>query len=109
MSGGYSSSVKDSLRKSIEVSKLLTMLSPDDQFTKEDVLNHHEAFYLATLGGARVMGLDSKIGTNVAIIVIYYLMYAASAINTAYICVHMCSFLPFCSDLSLDLSLVKGL
>ena len=61
VSGGYSCSILDSLRKAIDVSKLLSVFQPSE--VREDNFIHHEdAFYLATLGGAKVMGLDDKIG-----------------------------------------------
>ena len=50
VAGGYHPSVFDALRMSIAVSKAL-------QFGKKDEerkhISHHEAFYMATLGGAQ--------------------------------------------------------
>lgn len=68
MSGGYSTSVLDNVRKSIEVSKILTLFRPAAENCDEPVngshIDYRDAFYLATLGGARVMGLDNKIGES---------------------------------------------
>ncbi|XP_064388446.1 guanine deaminase-like [Halichondria panicea] len=58
VSGGYSSSVFDALRKSIDVSKALSFGKQDDYRP----ISHHEALYMATLGGAKVLSLDDKIG-----------------------------------------------
>lgn len=61
VSGGYSSSILDAIRKSIDVSKAVS-------FSKEESyrsISHHEAFYMATLGGAEVLSLGSRIGNFV--------------------------------------------
>lgn len=58
LSGGYSSSIQDSMRKAIETSKILKMTKGAGYSS----INHMDTFYLATLGGAQVMNLESKIG-----------------------------------------------
>lgn len=59
VSGGYSVSIQDALRKSIETSKMLSTLIHTKDYT---AIHHNDAFYLATLGGAKVMNLDHRIG-----------------------------------------------
>ena len=49
VSGGYSSSILDAIRKSIEVSKALSFSKPEGYRP----ISHHEALYMATLGGAQ--------------------------------------------------------
>ena len=49
VSGGYSPSVFSAIQTSIDASKALGFSKPDDYKT----LDHHEALYMATLGGAR--------------------------------------------------------
>jgi len=57
VSGGYSSSLLDAIRSSLIASNTL-------QFSNENYvpLDFKEAFALATLGGAQVLGLEEKIG-----------------------------------------------
>jgi len=59
VSGGHSVSILDALRRSIDNSKLMqcAMHGPDYEH-----IEHAEGFYLATLGGAQVMGMEEKIG-----------------------------------------------
>ncbi|KAI9829514.1 MAG: hypothetical protein M1819_006334 [Sarea resinae] len=57
--GGYSSSILDAMRQAFIVSKA-RQLSTDGA---DEPLSICETFYLATLGGAKLCGLDSKIGT----------------------------------------------
>ena len=59
ISGGYSVAIHDNIRKAVEVSKHVTMHTE-----QSNTINHKDAFYLATLGGAEVMGLQDKIGTS---------------------------------------------
>ena len=47
--GGYSPSVFSAIQTSIDASKALGFSKSDDYKT----LDHHESFYVATLGGAR--------------------------------------------------------
>ncbi|XP_064403300.1 guanine deaminase-like isoform X2 [Halichondria panicea] len=54
VSGGYSLSVLDALRKSIDVSKALSFSKQDDYRP----ITHHEALYMATLGGAKATADD---------------------------------------------------
>ncbi len=49
VAGGYSSSILDAIRKSIDVSKALSFSKSKDY----QPISHHEALYMATLGGAR--------------------------------------------------------
>jgi guanine deaminase len=55
--GGYSPSILDAIRQAIIASK--TIYIQDSSYTP---LNIKEAFYMATLGGATVLGRDSRIG-----------------------------------------------
>eukprot|EP00731_Ephydatia_muelleri_P017080 Em0010g178a len=58
VSGGYSSSILEAIRLSILSSKALSFSKPPEY--KE--LSHHEAFYMGTLGGAKVLAMDDTIG-----------------------------------------------
>jgi guanine deaminase len=60
-SGGYSPNMFDAMRQSIIASKVTSINSvgPDQPFKS---FGYKEAFYMATLGGARVMNLENKIG-----------------------------------------------
>lgn len=49
VSGGYSSSVLDAIRCTIFTSKALALSSDQKHY---EPLSYHEAFYLATMGGA---------------------------------------------------------
>ena len=55
VSGGYSSSILDAIRKSIEVSKALSFSKPEGYRP----ISHHEALYMATLGGAQGKEMNS--------------------------------------------------
>ena len=57
-SGGYSASILDSIRYAAGTSKILKM-GKDESYTPVD---HRDLFYLATLGGSEVLGLDTKVG-----------------------------------------------
>ncbi|XP_046971976.1 guanine deaminase [Vanessa cardui] len=57
VSGGDNASILDALRRAMDVSEHLNMLGG-----KESALNWKEALYLATLGGARALFIDDKIG-----------------------------------------------
>lgn len=61
VSGGYSPSMLNAMREAISVST--TVYVEKDQSAKP--LNHAEAFYLATLGGANLIGIGDKIGNFV--------------------------------------------
>ena len=54
MSGGYHPSVLSALRMTVSVSKAL-------QFGRkeENNISHHEAFFMATLGGAQGMSMNA--------------------------------------------------
>lgn len=58
VAGGYSPSILDAIRQSITASKTTFINSNEFQ-----PLDFKEAFYLATLGGAKVMNLADKIGS----------------------------------------------
>lgn len=58
VSGGYSSSILEAIRLSILSSKALSFSKPSEY--KE--LSHHEAFYMATMGGAKVLAMEDVIG-----------------------------------------------
>jgi len=62
VSGGYSPSMLHAMRDAITVST--TVYVERNQDAKP--LNHSEAFYLATLGGAKLIGIDHTIGNFVA-------------------------------------------
>ncbi|XP_072904646.1 guanine deaminase [Hemitrygon akajei] len=57
VSGGYSPSILDAVRKAIETSKILSFNSSD-----YEKLSYEEAFRLATLGGSKALGLDKLTG-----------------------------------------------
>ncbi|KAI1478010.1 guanine deaminase [Daldinia eschscholtzii] len=56
--GGFSSSILDAMRQALVASNAREVMSGG----KDKGLHISELFYLATLGGAKVCGLDSKIG-----------------------------------------------
>ena len=60
VSGGYSPSIIETIRQSITASSVFHFQNSDDKLN--DVLSFEEAFYYATLGGAKVMGLHDRIG-----------------------------------------------
>ena len=57
VSGGYSSSVLEEVRHAIMVSRHVAMVDGD-----QGKLSTEEALYLATRGGAKVVGLENRIG-----------------------------------------------
>ncbi|XP_066943920.1 uncharacterized protein [Macrobrachium rosenbergii] len=57
-SGGYSASVLDALRQALQVSNVLA-LDRDQDYQR---LTFKEAFRMATLGGAKVLNMEDKIG-----------------------------------------------
>ncbi|XP_069675243.1 guanine deaminase-like [Periplaneta americana] len=57
VSGGYSPSILDTIRNTLDVSIHISF--KDENYVP---LTYHEAFYLATLGGATAVALDDKIG-----------------------------------------------
>ena len=58
VSGGYSSSILDALRNAVQVSKAHGFNETEDY----KPISHHEALYMATLGGAKVLALGDQIG-----------------------------------------------
>ena len=56
--GGFSASILDAMRQAFIVSNAREMMTKG----ADPCLTLHECFYLATLGGARVCGLDEEIG-----------------------------------------------
>ena len=61
VAGGYSPSILESIRQSITASKVVHIQSRDSK-NEIEPLSLAEAFYMATLGGASVLNLESKIG-----------------------------------------------
>ncbi|EGF84379.1 hypothetical protein BATDEDRAFT_8571 [Batrachochytrium dendrobatidis JAM81] len=59
VAGGYSSSLMDAMRQAIIASKVIHV---NMDTTVYEPLTFSEAFYLATLGGAKVMALEHTIG-----------------------------------------------
>ncbi|XP_053726553.1 guanine deaminase [Synchiropus splendidus] len=57
VAGGYSSSMLDAVRRTLDTSKCLTIQNQD-----YDTLTFEEAFRLATLGGSQALSLDDQIG-----------------------------------------------
>ncbi|XP_047511366.1 guanine deaminase [Pieris napi] len=56
VAGGDSATILDAMRRAMDVSTHLELLG------NEEAINWKEAFYLATLGGAKALNLDEKIG-----------------------------------------------
>ncbi|KAL0592662.1 hypothetical protein ABG067_000227 [Albugo candida] len=59
IAGGYAPSMLDAIRQSIIASKVTAMQTDNVYKT----LSYEEAFFLATLGGAQVLGIGDKIGS----------------------------------------------
>ncbi|XP_037536436.1 guanine deaminase [Nematolebias whitei] len=57
VAGGYSSSVLDAVRKTLDASKVLTIQDPE-----HNTLSFEEVFRLATLGGSQALSMDDQIG-----------------------------------------------
>ncbi|XP_051923411.1 guanine deaminase [Hippocampus zosterae] len=57
VAGGYSASMLDAVRKTLDTSKILTIQNP--QHVR---LTFEEVFRLATLGGSQALSMDSQIG-----------------------------------------------
>jgi guanine deaminase len=57
-SAGYSTSMLDSMRQASNVSRHLAMQTGDNKWT----LSFEEIVYLATVGSARVVSLEAKLG-----------------------------------------------
>ncbi|KAI8905956.1 hypothetical protein EDD86DRAFT_193601 [Gorgonomyces haynaldii] len=62
VAGGYSPSILDAMRQSIIASKVVHIQAREQGHETPQPLSFSEAFYLATLGGAKCMGLDNEIG-----------------------------------------------
>ncbi|POR33884.1 Putative guanine deaminase, partial [Tolypocladium paradoxum] len=62
MSGGYSPSMLDAARQAALVSRHVAMGLRDGEERERSKLTVEEVLYLATRGGARVVGLEDKIG-----------------------------------------------
>ena len=62
MSGGYSPSILEAARQAALVSRHVAMALEDGQERERSKLTVEEVLYLATRGGARVLGLEDKIG-----------------------------------------------
>ena len=63
VTGGYSPSVFGAIQTSIDASKALGFSKPDNY----KMLDHHEALYMATLGGARGTICEMQIINNIII------------------------------------------
>lgn len=59
IAGGYTANMLQVMRECIGVSKLLQF---QENINYESNITLEEAFYLATLGGANLLGIDDKIG-----------------------------------------------
>ncbi|XP_056313755.1 guanine deaminase [Danio aesculapii] len=57
VAGGYSPSILDAMRRTLDTSKALTIQDPQHQ-----TLTFEEVFRLATLGGSEALSLDDQIG-----------------------------------------------
>ncbi|XP_051552464.1 guanine deaminase-like [Myxocyprinus asiaticus] len=60
IAGGYSPSILDAMRRTLDTSKALTIQDPQHQ-----TLTFEEVFRLATLGGSEALSLDDQIGNFV--------------------------------------------
>ncbi|GAB6026271.1 hypothetical protein CHUAL_012479 [Chamberlinius hualienensis] len=58
VSGGYSPSILDAIRQAIATSAIIAM----NKGGSYKPIDYEEAFFLATLGGSQVIGLENKIG-----------------------------------------------
>ncbi|XP_033947352.1 guanine deaminase [Pseudochaenichthys georgianus] len=57
VAGGYSASMLDAVRRTLDMSKVLTIQDPE-----YDTLTFEEVFRLATLGGSQALSLDERTG-----------------------------------------------
>ncbi|XP_034004557.1 guanine deaminase [Trematomus bernacchii] len=57
VAGGYSASMLDAVRRTLDTSKVLTIQDPE-----YDTLTFEEVFRLATLGGSQALSLDDRTG-----------------------------------------------
>ncbi|KYK59617.1 guanine deaminase [Drechmeria coniospora] len=62
MSGGYSPSILEAARQAALVSRHVAMGAEDDESRERCKLTVEEVLYLATRGGAKVVGLENKVG-----------------------------------------------
>ena len=61
--GGYDVCIMEQMRQSILASKVLKIISNgNDNVDKMMGINYKQAFYMATLGGAKVLNMDTEIG-----------------------------------------------
>jgi len=60
VAGGYSLSMFNEMKEAIETSKMINFLNSEKQYKPITV---EEAFYLATLGGAKVLSLEKETGS----------------------------------------------
>jgi guanine deaminase len=58
VAGGYNFSVLDEAREAVESSKMLNFFKPGN-----DVITPENAFFMATLGGAQVLGISEETGS----------------------------------------------
>ena len=62
VSGGYSASILVAAREAAMVSRTIAALTPEDEDKDRQKLSVEECLYLATRGGAKCLGLETKIG-----------------------------------------------
>lgn len=62
VSGGYSASILVAAREAAMVSRTIAALTPEDEDKDRQKMSVEECLYLATKGGAKCLGLESKVG-----------------------------------------------
>ena len=62
VSGGYSASILVAAREAAMVSRTIAALAAEDEDKDRQKLSVEECLYLATRGGAKCLGLESKVG-----------------------------------------------
>jgi len=62
MSGGYSPSILEAVRQALLVSRHVAMGEEEGEQTEKAKLSVEEVLYLGTKGGAKVVGLEDKVG-----------------------------------------------
>ncbi|KAK4703804.1 guanine deaminase, partial [Phenoliferia sp. Uapishka_3] len=63
VSGGYRIGIDDGMRSAVGVSRIRSGVTPIGDEKKERAVGWKESLYLATLGGAKAMGMDAKCGS----------------------------------------------
>lgn len=59
---GYSFSILNEMKEAVENSKLLSLMQVENTKNETHKITLENAFYLATLGGAKSLGLENKLG-----------------------------------------------